>query len=90
MVMEPMLNFGEAGRAFGTSSRSWMYDAIKRGVMVRPVQFGPRALRFPASEIQQLVSARIAGLPDDQVRVLVNRLHAERKERAAVLLGAAA
>ncbi|MEZ5643606.1 MAG: hypothetical protein R3E99_00310 [Burkholderiaceae bacterium] len=38
---------------------------------------------WPACEIDALNAARIAGQTDDQIRTLVESLHAQRKELAA-------
>jgi prophage regulatory protein len=62
--------------------RSALYDDIASGLFVRPVALGPRSRGWPASEVEQLVAARIAGWTDDQIRTLVARLHAARKSAA--------
>jgi prophage regulatory protein len=42
------------------------------------VQLGPRAVGWPASEIEALNAARIAGLSDEAIRALVTKLQAAR------------
>lgn len=61
-------------------TRTPFYDDIKKGIMVRPVKIGPRAAAWPAHEIEAIVQARIAGASETELRKLVDRLHAQRKE----------
>jgi prophage regulatory protein len=63
-------------------TRSPFYADIQKGIMVRPVKIGPRAAAWPEHEIQAIVQARIAGATDAELRQLVQRLHAARKEAA--------
>jgi prophage regulatory protein len=71
--------------ACGTSN-SGLYADIAKELFVAPVKIGPRAAAWPSNEVEALVSARVAGATDDQLRTLVRRLHAERKTAAAGLL----
>ena len=64
-------------------SRSTIYLRIAQGLWTRPVNLGPRAVGWPAHEIDALNAARIAGLTDEQIRALVESLHAQRKGLAA-------
>jgi len=64
-------------------SRSTIYLRIGQGLWTSPVSLGPRAVGWPACEIDALNAARIAGQTDDQIRTLVESLHAQRKELAA-------
>ena len=48
--------------------------------MVRPVKIGPSAAAWPAHEIEAIVQARIAGASETELRKLVDKLHAQRKE----------
>ena len=59
-------------------SRSTIYLRISQGLWPRPVTLGPRSVGWPAREIEALVSARIGGKTDQEVRELVEQLHAER------------
>ena len=59
-------------------SRSTIYLRISQGLWPRPVNLGPRSVGWPVREIEALVSARIAGKTDDEVRALVAQLHAQR------------
>ena len=61
-------------------TRSPFYADIQRGTMVRPVKIGPRAAAWPAHEIESIVQARIAGASETELRKLVDKLHAQRKE----------
>ena len=63
-------------------SRSTIYLRISQGLWPRPVHLGARAVGWPASEIEVLNTARIAGRSDEEIRALVARLVAARKEAA--------
>ena len=63
-------------------SRSGTYADIASGLLTTPVRIGLRAVAFPEHEIDAVVAARIAGRSQDEIRELVSRLHAQRKEAA--------
>ena len=67
---------------------SSLYEDIQKGLMVRPVKIGGRAVAWPADEVRAINAARIAGKTDDEIRRLVSRLEATRAEKAASLVGA--
>ena len=59
--------------------RSTIYARIKLGLFVAPVLIGPRAVGFPAGEVEALNRARIAGMDDDSIKKIVKSLHAARR-----------
>jgi len=61
-------------------SRSAHYEDIKAGLMTRPVKLGPRAAGWPSDEILAINAARIAGKADGEIRSLVARLEAARRD----------
>lgn len=61
-------------------SRSTIYLRISQGLWTKPVSLGPRAVGWPANEIDALNAARISGKTDGQIRELVDALHSKRKE----------
>ncbi len=61
-------------------SRSTIYLRIAQGLWSPPVHLGARAVGWPAREVEALNAARIAGRSDEEIRALVGRLMAERKE----------
>ncbi len=63
-------------------SRSTIYLRIAQGLWTRPVHLGVRAVGWPAREVEALNAARIAGWSDEEIRALVTRLMAARKEAA--------
>ena len=65
-------------------------DAIAAGLFPAFVQLGGRCIGLPEHELEQLLRARIAGLPDADIRNLVTRIHEERARAAAELIGGAA
>lgn len=72
-------------KAQSGASRSTIYLRIQQGLWPKPVRLGPRSVGWPASEVAAINDARIAGLPDDQIRTLVIRLEAARKTSASAL-----
>jgi prophage regulatory protein len=71
-------------------SRSVLYNRISLGLWTPPVKLGPRAVAWPASEVEAINGARVAGQGDEQIRKLVARLVAARRSGAALLLQAQA
>lgn len=61
-------------------TRSTLYLRISQRLFVRQVSLGARAVGFPAGEVAAINAARIAGKTDDEIRKLVQRLHAARSE----------
>ena len=57
-----------------------IYTAIKAGLFTKAVPIGERAVGWPDYEVMAINRARIAGQTDDQIKDLVNRLHAKRIE----------
>lgn len=69
-----------AVKALSGYSRSTIYLRIDQGLWTPPVHLGPRAVGWPACEVDALNAARISGQTDEQISVLVDSLHAQRKE----------
>lgn len=61
-------------------SRSAHYLDIQQGLFTLPVAIGARAVGWPADELAALNAARIAGKSDSEIRALVAKLQAARKE----------
>lgn len=59
-------------------ARSTIYLRIQQGLMTPPIALGGRAVGWPQSEINSLNVARINGKSDDEVRLLVAQLQAQR------------
>lgn len=60
-------------------SRSTIYAYIASGLWSKPVNIGVRAVGWPATEVRELTSARIAGQSDEEIRVLVKKLERDRR-----------
>lgn len=65
-------------------SRSTIYLRISQGLWTKPVSLGPRAVGWPANEIESLNAARISGQTDAEIRALVQALHTQRKTLTAI------
>ncbi len=61
-------------------SRSTIYLRIAEGLWPRPVRIGPRAVGWPAEEVQAMNAARIADKTDAEIRELVIRIQAARRK----------
>ncbi len=60
-------------------SRSAHYFDIQQGLFTHAVKIGPRAVGWPANEVDTLNAARIAGKSESEIRELVSTLEAARK-----------
>lgn len=79
--MEMMLRLPAVLVARGRKKTAHYFD-IENGTCTAPVALGARSVGWPASEIEALNAARIAGKSDDAIRELVRSLHAARKAAA--------
>lgn len=68
------------------TTRTPGYNAIRDGLLTTPVKVGPRAAGIPSHEVEAILTARIGGATDEQIRALVQRLHAQRVTAAAKIL----
>lgn len=62
----------------GYRSHASVYGDIHAGLLTHPVQIGQRSVGLPSEEVQAVNAAKIAGQTEQQIRELVNRLHAAR------------
>lgn len=70
----------------GHRSHASIYNAINAGLFVKPVKIGERSVGWPDDEVKAICAARIAAKSDDEIRELVNHLHAKRADRLAELM----
>lgn len=66
----------------GHRSHASIYNAIKAGLFTTGVAIGQRSVGWPADEVTAINAARIAGKTESEIRELVIRLHAKRRELA--------
>ena len=66
----------------GHRSDASIYNAIRDGLFTTGVAIGQRAKGWPDYEVDAIITARIAGKSDEQIRELVKALHAKRTELA--------
>jgi prophage regulatory protein len=59
-------------------SRSTIYRKIQNGLFTRPVNRGGSSVAWPASEVDAINRARIAGKSDSDIRILVVELELAR------------
>ena len=76
-----LLRIRDVLAATGYRSPTSIYAAVKSGLMTCPVPIGARGTGWPQDEVQAVLQARVAGFGDEQIRALVQSLHAKRLER---------
>jgi|GEM_PF-183716 len=59
--------------------RSTIYTRITQGLITKPVNLGGRTVGWPSHEIDQIYLARIAGMTDEEIFQLVQKLENARK-----------
>lgn len=67
------------------SKHSYIYQLIAQGLFPKPVKIGRRAVAWPENEVDAVISARIAGKSDDEIRLLVSTLAAARTQLVALI-----
>lgn len=76
-LINPLLRLPTVKQANG-KSRTAIYRDIQKGLMTRPVKIGTLSA-WPQNEVVALNKARIAGKSDEEIRKLVEELHAARR-----------
>lgn len=61
-------------------SRSSLHNLIKAGLWCPPIRIGSRCVGFISYEIDELLKAHIRGSSPTEIRELVQKLLADRKE----------
>ena len=84
-----ILRFRDVLERIGIKETSYR-DAMADGLVPKLVTLGTRNVGLPEHELNQFLRARIAGLPDDEIRKLVERIHADRVRMGSELIGGAA
>ena len=65
-------------KTFGFRSRTTVYKNIQLGLFTRPIAVGQRSVGWLDAEVDAICTARVAGMPEDQIRALVVQLHERR------------
>ena len=60
-------------------SKSTLFSQIKQGLMPKAIPLGDRAVGYLQHELDAVLSARIAGQSNEQIKELVKSLVAKRK-----------
>ena len=69
--------------AIGYKSRTSLYSQINEGLFPKPISIGVRAVGIPDAEVEAVISHRINGASDIEIRALVAILHEKRKKCVA-------
>lgn len=84
-----ILRIADVKAATGICSHTTIYNAIEAGTFPNSIPLGARSVGWPSDEVQAVVAARIAGAADDELRALVQQLHAARRVKYEAILGRA-
>lgn len=68
-----LLRFKDIKEKFSLS-KSAIYSQIRQGTFPQGVKIGKRAVAWGESEVQQIINARINGLNDEELTLLVQQL----------------
>jgi prophage regulatory protein len=63
-------------------ARPTLYEAMAKGLFPRPIKLGEKSSAWPASEVNAMCAARIAGKSVEEIRALVVELTEARKRCA--------
>jgi prophage regulatory protein len=74
-----ILRVPEICRRNGGWCPSTLYNRIRDGLWPKLIPLGPRQVGQPDSEVDELLAARIAGRSTEEIKALVKRLEAARK-----------
>lgn len=66
-------------KAIFSFADSTLYLHVSQGILPKPISLSSRARGWPASEIDAIVAARIAGRTEDQIKALVITMTAARQ-----------
>lgn len=69
----------------GYKTHASIYGLIRQGLFTKQIPIGRRSVGWPDHEVNAINIARAAGKSEEQLRELVNRLHAQRQEMAEAL-----
>lgn len=67
-------------------SSTTLWRQVKAGTFSPPIQIGAKATGYIKGEVDAVLSARSIGMPEKELKALVKKLVAQRKERANKLL----
>lgn len=84
--MVTLLRTPDVLTAFGMK-RPTLYEHMAKGLFMRPVKLGPKFAAWPKHECDAVLSARIAGKTDDEIRALVIELTDARQSIAQRVAG---
>jgi len=77
-----MLRIDDVKKETGHRSHVSIYGQVKAGTFTKPVAIGSRAVAWPSHEVAAINAARVAGRSNEELRDLVERLHARRAQMA--------
>ena len=82
-----ILRIADVKAVTGICSHTTIYNAIEAGTFPNSIPLGARSVGWAVDEVQAVTAARVAGAADDELRALVQQLHAARHTKYQNLLG---
>jgi len=73
-----LLRLPEVLKHRGNRSRASHYRDIQQSLFTKPINIGPRSVAWPAHEVDAINLARLAGKPEQEIKILVKELEAAR------------
>jgi prophage regulatory protein len=74
-----MLRKSEVVKKTGLA-KSTLYNRVNDGLFPKPCNLGGRAVAWPTHEIDALLASCLAGASEEDIKILVTKLHIRRKE----------
>lgn len=71
----------EDARRIMCMGKTTQYSAIKAGLLTKPITAFGRTQVIPRHELDAIMKARLAEKSNDEIRILVNSLHAARQQQ---------
>lgn len=84
--MPKFYRYGEDLERATAAGRTLQHELVNKGLLPKPIKVGARSVGFPSDEIDSVMTLRLAGASDDQIRKHVQHLHAKRLEAGAALM----
>ncbi len=80
-----LIRFEQVLPLYGTAETRFRQD-VREGLMTSPIKPSRKLSLWPESELTAINAARLAGRKPDEIRALVQQLHAKRKTDADAIL----
>ncbi len=76
--LAPLLRKPTIKNLFGWKSNTSVDNALRAGLLPKPVKISERCWGLPSDEVDVVLKAKVAGQTDEQIKSLVKRLEVAR------------